>query len=256
VPFVPTIASYELKKDIESLESIIIFTSVENTKNVNEIIENNEKYPKLNIKSVFVLNGSLNWWKWSKTYLNFEKFENLLIEGKNKILEKIPYFSVDPKTDIFLLLRSSSSVTDSSPKAAIISHYSFVASLTEFWKTKQFEKVIIPIISSFGEIGAHLSLANYLCSGATLVLYEEYDDELLLQSVEKYRINVLVLFPAIGQKLIEGKLSNKYDLSSVRMMFTETVAFPPNVAKELVKKYKAIFRESKSYLLPIICFFY
>ncbi len=249
VPFVPTIASYELKKDIESLESIIIFTSV-------EIIENKEKYPKLNIKSVFVLNGSLNWWKWSKTYLNFEKFENLLIEGKNKILEKIPYFSVDPKTDIFLLLRSSSSVTDSSPKAAIISHYSFVASLTEFWKTKQFEKVIIPIISSFGEIGAHLSLANYLCSGATLVLYEEYDDELLLQSVEKYRINVLVLFPAIGQKLIEGKLSNKYDLSSVRMMFTETVAFPPNVAKELVKKYKAIFRESKSYLLPIICFFY
>jgi long-subunit acyl-CoA synthetase (AMP-forming) len=88
VPFVPTIASYELKKDIESLESIIIFTSVENTKNVNEIIENKEKYPKLNIKSVFVLNGSLNWWKWSKTYLNFEKFENLLIEGKNKILEK------------------------------------------------------------------------------------------------------------------------------------------------------------------------
>ncbi len=244
VPFVPTIASYELKKDIESLESIIIFTSVENTKNVNEIIENKEKYPKLNIKSVFVLNGSLNWWKWSKTYLNFEKFENLLIEGKNKILEKIPYFSVDPKTDIFLLLRSSSSVTDSSPKAAIISHYSFVASLTEFWKTKQFEKVIIPIISSFGEIGAHLSLANYLCSGATLVLYEEYDDELLLQSVEKYRINVLVLFPAIGQKLIERKLSNKYDLSSVRMMFIETVAFPPNVAKELVKKYKAIFRES------------
>jgi acyl-coenzyme A synthetase/AMP-(fatty) acid ligase len=82
VPFVPTIALYELKKDIESLESIIIFTSVENTKNVNEIIENKEKYPKLNIKSVFVLNGSLNWWKWSKTYLNFEKFENLLIEGK------------------------------------------------------------------------------------------------------------------------------------------------------------------------------
>jgi hypothetical protein len=101
VPFVPTIASYELKKDIESLESIIIFTSVENTKYVNEIIENKEKYPKLNIKSVFVLNGSLNWWKWSKTYLNFEKFENLLIEGKNKILEKIPYLSVDLKKTFF-----------------------------------------------------------------------------------------------------------------------------------------------------------
>ncbi len=255
VPFVPTIPSYELKKDIESLGSIIIFTSVENTKNVNEIIENKEKYPKLNIKSVFVLNGSLNWWKWSKTYLNFEKFENLLIEGKNKIVDKIPHFSVDPKKDIFLLLRSSSSGTDSLPKTAIISHYSFVASLTEFCKAKQFEKVIIPIISSFGEIGAHLSLVNYLCSGATLVLYEEYDDELLLQSVERYRINVLALFPAIGEKLIKGKLSNKYDLSSVRMMFTETVAFPPNVAKELVKKYKVIFRESKSYLLSIICFF-
>ncbi len=56
------------------------------------------------------------------------------------------------------------------------------------------------------------------------------------------------------KKLIEGKLSNKYDLSSVRMMFTETVVFPTNVAKELFKKYKVIFRESKSYLLSIIFF--
>ncbi len=162
-----------------------------------------------------------------------------------KFWKKIPYFTVDPKKDIFLLFRSSSG-SDSLPKTAIISHYSFVSSLTEFWKTKQFKKVVIPLISSFGEIGAHLSLANYLCSGATLVLYEEYDDELLSQSVKKYRINVLVLFAAIGQKLIKGKLSNKYDLSSVRMMFTETIAFPPNVAKELVKKYKATRKLTRS----------
>jgi hypothetical protein len=40
---------------------------------------------------------------------------------------------------------------------------------------------------------------------ATIVLLEKYNDELLLKSVEKYRINYMPLFPAIGHKLIKGE---------------------------------------------------
>ncbi len=40
VPFNGSFATYELKKHIESLKSVVIFTSVENAKYFDEIIEN------------------------------------------------------------------------------------------------------------------------------------------------------------------------------------------------------------------------
>jgi len=37
VPISPTLAAYELKQDMEKMESIVIFTSIENSKHFDEI---------------------------------------------------------------------------------------------------------------------------------------------------------------------------------------------------------------------------
>ncbi len=37
VPISPTLAAYELKQDMEKMESIVIFTSIENAKHFDEI---------------------------------------------------------------------------------------------------------------------------------------------------------------------------------------------------------------------------
>jgi long-subunit acyl-CoA synthetase (AMP-forming) len=134
VPLSPTFGTYELKKGIEKMESIVIFTSVEKAKFFDEIIENfnSKKIENLKIKSVFVLDGS---------YGSYIPFERLLEEGKNQLLDKIPHFNVDPKNDYFLLVWSSG--TTGLPKTTITSHYSFVASLTDFWTTKQFDPLIV-----------------------------------------------------------------------------------------------------------------
>jgi acyl-coenzyme A synthetase/AMP-(fatty) acid ligase len=98
-----------------------------------------------------------------------------------------------------------------------------------------------------GHIGIQVSLPSNIGSGATLIIYEKFDEELLLQSIEKYGVNALPLFPAIGLKLIKGELADKYDMSSVKVIITGGAAFPGNVAKEIVKKYDVIFREDMEF---------
>jgi acyl-coenzyme A synthetase/AMP-(fatty) acid ligase len=238
MPLSLTLAAYEVRKDIENLESIVIFTSVENAKYFDKIINdfNNKENQKPKVKSVFIMNGN---------YDNYIPFEKLLEEGKNQILDRIPHFDIDPKTDIFLLLRSSG--TSGLPKITIISHYNFVASLTNIWAIVRINELVISMPFPVGHIGIQISLPSNIGSGATLIIYEKFDEELLLQSIEKYGVNSLPLFPAIGHKLIEGELADKYDLSSVKMMLTGGAAFPGNVAKEIVKKYGVIFREGMKF---------
>ncbi len=240
VPLSPTFGTYELKKEIEKMESIVIFTSVEKAKYFDETIENfnSRKIENLKIKSVFILDGS---------YGNYIPFERLLEEGKNQILDKIPYFNVDPKNDYFLLVWSSG--TTGLPKTTIISHYSFVASLTDLWSTKQFDPLIVSLIFPLGHMGGSLFFPLWFCYGATVIIFEKYDEQLLLQSVQKYRINLMMIFPAMGHKLIKGELADKYDLSSVKMMITGGAAFPRNVSEDIVKKYNVLFRECMSKLL-------
>jgi len=246
VPISPTIASYELKKELENLgskDSLVIFTSIEFAKHFDEIFRNfNNNYTEnLKIRSVFVFDGN---------YGNYIPFEQLLNEGKNMALDRIPHFDVDPKNDTFIILRSSG--TSGLPKSTIKSHYAFVASLLGFCSNLQLNGLRVTLIYPFGHIGGSLYLPFLLYSGATAIVYGGYDEELILQSIEKYRINYLTIFSAFGRKLIEGDLSDRYDLSSIEIITTGGAAFPGNIAKAIMEKYNVIFRESK---ISIIFFF-
>jgi acyl-CoA synthetase (AMP-forming)/AMP-acid ligase II len=93
VPFSPSLA-YEVKNDIENLESVVIFTCAQYAKYFDETIENlkSGKNKNLKIKSIFVIDGS---------YSNYIPFNELLDDGKNQVLERIPHFDVDPKKIFF-----------------------------------------------------------------------------------------------------------------------------------------------------------
>jgi acyl-coenzyme A synthetase/AMP-(fatty) acid ligase len=208
VPFSITFTAYELKTDIENLESVVIFTSVENAKYFDEIIENfnSGKSEKLKIKAIIVIDG---------IYSNYIPFGKILEEGKNQILDRIPHFNVDPKSDIHLLIRSSG--TTGLPKIVVLSHYNFVAALKERLNTKQLNDLRPLWVYSSGHIISSLYLPYWISYGATVVLLIKFDEELYFQSVEKYKINLLPTFATLGRKLVEGELAQKYDLSSVKM---------------------------------------
>jgi hypothetical protein len=64
---------------------------------------------------------------------------------------------------------------------------------------------------------------------------------------------VLPIFPAMGYKLVDEEFVDKYDFSSVKLMFTSGTAFPGHIAEEIVKKYNVIFREGMQYLKSFFC---
>jgi acyl-CoA synthetase (AMP-forming)/AMP-acid ligase II len=236
IPVSPTYGSFELKNQIIDSKSTVIFTSVSNAYIVDKVLnDQNNNSIREQMKLIVVFDG---------THENFLPFSQLLSEGKNEKLQRIPFFKVNPKEDIFTIVYTSG--TTGLPKGAMLSHYNIVANIEGFHIVLNVYTGITLRISGiypFGHVSGAISLPNWISAGHTLVIYEEFDEEVIVQSVQKYGINLLPLFPSFGHRLLDGDLKDKYDLSSVVMMTTGGSKFPESVAKRLIEKYNVIFRE-------------
>ncbi|CAG2172992.1 unnamed protein product [Oppiella nova] len=235
-PITPIANVYELEKLFETLNSVVVFTSQSKSQIINKILGNNTS--KSNVKSVFIIDG---------TFDNYVTFDELLKEGLNKNLPQIPYFEVkDPEKEIFLILQSSG--TTGVPKSTLLSHKAFVASIysminsgmnfDEFAEHPKFGH-----ITPFGCITGMTFLYGYICCGVSVVTFRHYNEELIMKSIEKYKINFIMIVPAFGPLLVSGPLVDKYDLSSLGFVYTGGAHFPECTAKAIIAKYGVKFQE-------------
>ena len=140
---------FEMKTLLESLNSLTIFTSESKA----EIIEKalNENNNKMNVKNIIVLNG---------VYNNYRNFDELIKEGENQCLDKIPYFEVNNENDIFVLLQSSG--TTGLPKSVMISHRAFMAVISHILNIKlSFDNQVYSQIISFASMAGMAFLFSY-----------------------------------------------------------------------------------------------
>ncbi len=222
---------YELENQIINSRSTIVFTSAANA-HISEKVLQKGNVPL--IKWVFVFDGN---------YGTFTPFDDLFNSCNDEKLERIPHFAINPRKDICVIAYTSG--TTGNPKGAILSHYSFVASLKTFMKLENESQDVVASYYPFGHVSGTLFTPMWISKGTTVIIHNKADEENILSSTEKYRVTLLPLFQSFGYKLIEGPLVDKYDLSSVKTMFHGGTHFPANIAKALIDKYKVRFVECK-----------
>ena len=233
-PISPISNIYEMQTLLQTLGSITIFATKAKTKLIEEVLNRSVINGKqtIDVKNIIVFDGVLD---------NYLYYEELLSKGKDKNLIKIPYFDVEPKTDTFILLQSSG--TSGVPKSVMISHNSYVQSIQTFVFSKNFDNPIMSHITPFGCISGSSILLSGICLGIPTVIYRQYSEELIVKSIDKYKVNKLFTTPTLVHKLIDKQFVGKYDLTSLRFINTGGAAIPGHLARKLIDKYGVKFQE-------------
>ena len=233
MPLSPTFEKYEVEQEYESAQVNIIMCSADDLYKFEEIIADSVNNNTKNVKMVVIFDGK------SDKFLTFDK---LLEEGRGEALKQIPHFDINPEKDMLFMIHTSGS--SGRPKCALLPHRLFLQGATDLADLTGVAKgAIIGVIFPFGHISGTTFIPIQIIIGSTVVVFGHFDEELLMKSIEKYRIKGMPLFPNVGRRFIEGNLAKKYDLSSLEVISTGGAAFPGNIAKAMIDKYNVKFRE-------------
>ena len=228
-PVTPIANIYDLEVLFKSLDSFVLITSQSKVEIIERVLK---KHNELKLKNVIVLDGSTD---------KYKTFDNLVEAGNNRKVPQIPYFKVDPLKDLFVLLQSSG--TSGVPKSVMISHRAFLSTILNFMTSKIVENPVTAHVTPFGCISGVTFLFSYIPLGIPIVIYNQFSEQLILESIPKYKVSFMYFTPIFGYKLIDEEVVKKYDLSSLKHLFTGGSALPENVGKAIVRKHKVVLNE-------------
>lgn len=174
-------------------------------------------------------------------FLSYKNFTKNFEDDFN--IEEIFTQKVDIKTQISFIMMSSG--TTGLPKGVLQSQENILSIIQSYRPIFQLLKMIydkIPIMMNiapwFHGFGL-IYLILIACSHeACTVFLPKFEEELFYKSIEKYKINSVMVVPAIMVMLTKSSLFNKYDLSSVR----EFICTTASLSKETEQKVKERFK--------------
>ena len=161
-------------------------------------------------------------------------FKEVISQGKD-IEPLIPL----SENDIAVFLYTAGTTGD--PKGVVHAHFncSFVA---QHW-ARVFHmgpgKSILMALPLFHAFGLHCITLPALISGARLIMTEKYHTQWTLEAIQKYRVTVLPLVPAMGTMIINHENFSKYDFSSLEIILIGGAIVP----FELLKQWRDAFPE-------------
>ncbi|KAK4250996.1 hypothetical protein C7999DRAFT_28588 [Corynascus novoguineensis] len=139
-----------------------------------------------------------------------------------------------------------SSGTSGLPKAVMISHQNVIANtmqycLYEAVSRKQFgvdTQVVLGLLPFSHIYGLVVVAHSATWRGDGVIVLPKFELTDYLRAIERFRINHLLLVPPIVVRMLSSKgLLKKYDLSSVRMIFTGAAPLGKETAEEVTRLY-------------------
>ncbi|XP_054152823.1 uncharacterized protein LOC128951600 [Oppia nitens] len=265
MPLSPTFKSYEVYEEIQSTGTNIIVTSSEDYHKFERVFDANNNTSNRNpvVKLVVVFDGELQQQQQHQD-IKHTTYGQLLVEGSRmggQQIPQIPYYEVNTDTEPLFLIHTSGST--GRPKCAMISHRTFISvgqEMTLFISlfsnntnntSAKNKQTVCAMPYPFGHIAATVYIPLLMISGVQLVLMDadinddnHEKDLLLIESIEKYRIQILMALPSYGRRLIDPNLALKYDLSSLELMITGGAAFSGHIAQQIIDTYCIKFIET------------
>ena len=157
-----------------------------------------------------------------------------------------PAVAINPAEDIVVLPYSSG--TTGLPKGVMLTHRNLVANLSQINGARDFDAFaerdrILAFLPFFHIYGMVVVLELGLCNGATIVTMPRFDFEEFLATTQQYRITNLPIVPPVVLALVKSPIVDKYDLSSVRLVFTGAAPLGRAQAQQLVQRLGCQIRQ-------------
>ena len=156
---------------------------------------------------------------------------------------EVPEVKIDPQNDLVALPYSSG--TTGLPKGVMLTHYNLVANMCQMDGLDYFHSsdTLLCVLPLFHIYGLVVVLNMGLHLGATIVIMPRFDLENFLAAIEEYRVTLSHIVPPIVLKLAKDPLVDKYDLSSLKMIFSGAAPLGEDLSRECMSRIKCGIRQ-------------
>ena len=146
--------------------------------------------------------------------------------------EEINQQPVDVHTHAVVMPYSSG--TTGLPKGVMLSHYNLVANLVQVNAALRYEpgESALAVLPFFHIYGMQVLMGSLLAEGVTIVTMPRFDMEQALQLIEQHKITQFFAVPPIVLGLAKTPLLDKYNVSSLRKIFSGAAPLGAELAEE------------------------
>jgi long-chain acyl-CoA synthetase len=158
----------------------------------------------------------------------------------------LPVEDIDPREDLAALQYTGG--TTGLPKGVMLTHFNLVANAFQcsFWAREFVERgkdVYLDVIPFFHSYGQTVGMNNAILNAAAMVLIPQFEINLMLQAIQKYRPNFFPGVPTLYVAILNHPEALKYGVDRIRLCNSGSAPLPVEVHRRFSRISGGIFIE-------------